>query len=73
MAKTKANSVDVGSIVFYKTEEGEILPAIVTKINKDKVNIRVFTNDPGKPGILFSNIEQGNKAGQWDLVYRDGD
>ncbi|MHB1418474.1 MAG: hypothetical protein ACYCX4_02640 [Bacillota bacterium] len=63
----------VGRIVHFKTEEGETLPAIISKVEDDVVYLRVFTNDPGRPAPLFEGVKQGKKKGQWDWPPRDGE
>ena len=61
----------IGQIVQFKTEDGEAVPAIITKVIGDAVNIRIFTNDPSKPAPLIEKVRQGKKKGQWDLLAGD--
>ncbi len=63
----------IGRIVLFKTEGSETLPAIITKVTGDTVNIRVFTNDPGRPAPLYENVKQGKKKGLWDWPPRVGE
>jgi hypothetical protein len=70
----KEQKPTIGRIVLFKTEEGETLPAIITRVNEDGlVNLRVFTNNEHNQfAVLLPNVEHGKKEKQWSWP-RDGD
>lgn len=71
----KTQKPTVGRIVHFLTEEGETLPAIITKVNEDgKVNLRLFTNNnQNQFAPLIGNVEHGKKEKQWSWPTRDGE
>lgn len=73
--KNKSPKPTVGRIIHFLTEDGETLPAIITRVGEDKkVNLQVFTNsEHGASAALFKNIEQGKGRKQWSWPPRDGE
>lgn len=73
--QTKGQKPTVGRIVHFLTEEGETLPAIITKVNDDDtVNLQAFTNNEhGNSVALLKTIVHGKKERQWSWPPRDGE
>lgn len=71
----KAQKPTIGRIVHFKTEEGDVLAAVIVGVNEDKtVNLNVFTNnDVSQPVIRIKNIEQGEGEKKWSWPPRDGE
>ena len=58
----------VGRMVYYKTDNGGILPATIVVIHTDTcINLQVFTDD--EKGIMYkTSVVQGEENGQWDWM-----
>lgn len=73
----KTQRPTVGRIVRFLADGGEVLPAIITKVNEGgstTVNLRLFTNsDQSQITPLLTGVAQGKKERQWNWPPREGE
>lgn len=59
----------VGRIVYYNALDGEIYPAIVTKVfNNTTLGLSVFYPQSSQSVVYLNGVLQGETGGQWDWM-----